>query len=377
MEQIEIIGWGTLERIAGIAAETKAKRIFLVGDSVAYGASGAEQVINTRLASLDITVFFDFALNPRIEDVEKGVDILRGGEFDLVIAVGGGSVIDMAKLVNIFGTNKDEAVRYVRKEVPIEKRGLPLVAVPTTAGSGSEATHFAVVYLDRQKYSVAHEYILPTYCIVDPALTMSLPASVAASSGIDALAQGMESYWSVNSTDESRAYSASAVELARDHLVASVRHPDRVSRDAMTRAAHFGGKAINISKTTGPHAFSYYLTSHYGVPHGNAVALTLGKFLRFNSRVSEDDVTDRRGAEHVKAVIDDILRLLKVRDVDAGVALIEDLIARIGLETELKNVGLYGDDEIAGFTASINLERLKNNPRRVEAKDVPMILGVE
>jgi alcohol dehydrogenase class IV len=294
----------------------------------------------------------------------------------MIIAVGGGSVMDMAKLVNIFRSNGGEMMSYVTGRTPIEKPGLPLAAVPTTSGSGSEATHFAVLYVDKVKYSVAHEYMRPDYCLIDPALTESLPPHLTASSGIDALGQAIESYWSVNSTDASKSYSEQAIELAVGHLKQAVKSPDKASRQAMAEAAHLAGKAIDIAKTTGPHAISYYFTSHYDVPHGHAVALTLGRFIHFNSRVSSRDVADRRGADYVRATMERLLGLLGVQSAEEGTAMIESLIAEIGLETDVRKVGLCDSAAVAELVRGVNAERLKNNPRKVRPDDIPLLLGI-
>ena len=127
-------------------------------------------------------------------------------------AVGGGSVIDTAKMIKIFSANKGNPESYIRGEKEIEKSGPPMVAVPTTSGTGSESTHFAVVYIGKTKYSLAHkEHVLPEYAIVDPKFTYCLPKRITAETGIDALGQAIESYWAVGSTDESKGYAREAI----------------------------------------------------------------------------------------------------------------------------------------------------------------------
>jgi alcohol dehydrogenase class IV len=376
MTQSEIHGWGSLSRIPEIVDRVGARHIFLITGRGSFAASGAEEALAKHLSRHSVVRFCDFHVNCRIEDISKGVDLLADGAFDLIIAVGGGSVMDMAKLVNIFKANGGEMMSYVTGRTPIEKRGLPLAAVPTTSGSGSEATHFAVLYVDKVKYSVAHEYMRPDYCLIDPALTSSLPPQITASSGVDALGQAIESYWSVNSTDTSKSYSEQAIEQAVAHLKQAVKAPDKASRQAMADAAHLAGKAIDIAKTTGPHALSYYFTSHYDVPHGHAVALTLGRFIQFNSRVSRQDVADARGVDYVRCTMERLLGLLGVKSPEEGTAMIEDLMTEIGLETDVRKVGLGDAADVAELIRGINADRLKNNPRKVRPADIPLVLGI-
>ena len=173
--------------------------------------------------------------------------------------------------MKILATNKAE----------ISSPGKKLIAIPTTSGSGSEATHFAVVYVGGEKFSVAHPiYMLPNVVVLNPSLTYSMDSYQTALSGVDAFAQAMESYWSVNSTEESKKYSIEALELIIEHLPLAVNYNDN-SRDIMLHAANLAGKAINIAKTSGAHAISYVLTSKFNIPHGQAVALTLPAWYDF------------------------------------------------------------------------------------------------
>jgi alcohol dehydrogenase class IV len=158
--------------------------------------------------------------------------------------------------------------------------GKPLIAIPTTSGTGTEATCFAVVYIDKTKYSLKHSSILPDYTIIDPTLTHAMPPLVTAATGMDALAQAIESYWGVKSTHESQAYAREAITLTLAYLKAACQN-EVEARDAMSRAANLAGKAINLTETTACHAVSYPITSYFNVPHGHAVALTLASMFGY------------------------------------------------------------------------------------------------
>ena len=158
----------------------------------------------------------------------------------------------------------------------------PLVCIPTTAGTGSEATHFAVIYVDGKKKSIASQQLLPDVVILDPQLTDNMPAYVSACSGFDALCQA--TYWSRAATPLSQLYAALTIKVLIVELPQAVNSNSRLVRDKMQMAANWAGKAINISKTTAPHAMSYVITQEFGIPHGHAVALTLGKFFTLHEK---------------------------------------------------------------------------------------------
>ena len=193
--------------------EDSPKSIFLVTGNRSYEKSGAKKFIDNLLDGFNFIRFSDFSENPKIEDVNKGINIFLENSCDYLIAVGGGSVLDMAKLINI-GYDKKILEDLATNKTEISSSGKKLIAIPTTSGSGSEATHFAVVYVGGEKFSVAHPiYMLPNVVVLNPSLTYSMNSYQTALSGIDAFAQAMESYWSINSTEESKKYSKEALRI--------------------------------------------------------------------------------------------------------------------------------------------------------------------
>lgn len=223
----------------------------------------------------------------------------------------GGSVIDVAKAVNILNANPGDPVGYIEKRKEIKHKGKVIVVIPTTAGSGSEATHFIVFYMGKIKCSLGHkEFTLPDYAVVDSTLTRSLPPYQTASTGMDALGQAVESYWGIYSTDKSKKYARDAIEIIMGNLQEAVNNPTLKSREAMAKGANMAGKAIDITRTTACHAIAYPITSYFGVSHGHAVGLTIPSILVYNSEVSEEDVLDKRGVEYVRKTIKDLSNLL-------------------------------------------------------------------
>lgn len=360
----EYFGIGSIKNLENILHKNKVKNIFLVTGKKSYESSGVKEKLDILLKDYNVTYFSDFETNPKIRDVEKGISLLKAKDYDIVIAIGGGSVIDMGKLINIFSAQKNGIIRYIKKEKAIENKGKPLVAIPTTAGSGSEATHFAVVYVKKIKYSVANKHILPDYYIIDPQFTMNLPPYATASTGMDALCQAIESYWGVDSTRESKIYAKKAIKIIMKNIHEAVNNPSKNSRVAMSKAANLAGKAINITKTTAPHAISYPITSYFGVPHGHAVALTLGSMLIFNNQVAKDDVLDKRGVKYVRKEIQKIVNVLGASNSYQAKERIDQLMHNIGLKTRLSELGINYDN-LGIIIKNVNLERIKNNPRQV------------
>ena len=302
------------------------------------------------------------------------MDIFLESDCDIVIAVGGGSVIDTAKSINVLSNQEINPRHIIEGKEKIINKGKPLIAIPTTSGAGSEATHFAVVYMEKEKYSLAHEFILPQYSIVDPQLTFHLSSGITATSGIDAFSQAIESFWNVNANDESREYSEEAIKLILENIKSAVNESTEYSRENMSKAAHLAGKAINITKTTAPHAVSYAMTSYYGIPHGQAVCVTLAEFLEFNFNVTESDLMPGLILNEVSANHEKLLRILKCRDISEGKNLINELIKSIGLKTKLSKLNITSRDDLKIISESVNLERLKNNPRSVSKEDIGRIL---
>ena len=375
MNTKEYFGTGAIQNISEILKSINSKNIFLVRGKSSYETSGAEKLLEEMLKGYNVNYFSDFTENPKLTDVIKGMDSFIETQSDTVLAVGGGSVIDIAKSVNVLSYQANSPELILKGESEIVRKGKPLIAVPTTSGAGSEATHFAVVYSGDKKYSLAHEYILPDYSVIDPQLTFSLPKEITATSGIDAFSQAMESYWNVNANEESRNYSTEAIQLIFDSLSNAVNEGDEESRINMSRAAHLAGKAINITKTTAPHALSYFMTSHFGVSHGQAVCISLGEFLQFNFEVTEDDVNEGISVSEIKESLFTLAKLSGCIDIEELKRKINELIISAGLKTKLSELNIRGEESIKLISENVNTERLKNNPRKLTKENIVKILS--
>jgi len=359
------------EDLSLLIKERSFNNIFLVRGGKSFVNSGADSYIEKLLGDTNIISFSDFDTNPQLEDLKRGVDLFKSDDFDLIIAIGGGSVLDMAKLISVFANqNKDfeDIITNNRIEGEIKT---PLLAVPTTAGTGAEATHFAVVYIGKNKYSVAANSILPDYVYLSSEFSASANPYLTACTGLDAFSQAIESVWSVNSTTQSEEYALKAIELIWNNLDKAVNTNDKVAKYAMQEAAFLAGKAINITKTTAPHAISYTFTSYYGIPHGHAVSLSLPYFLIYNYNIVEQDCIDKRGYQLVKSRIDKILNILGF-----SIEQIEQELLKfyrdIGVELNISKLIQDFDREL--IINNVNTERLSNNPRKVTKETINLFL---
>ena len=358
-----MFGWGATARLAEVVEARRPGRVLHVSGPRSYAASGAAATIEPILASHEVTRIERADAYPTVEEVTAGRELLEASGAELIVAVGGGAVLDLAKALRApFSIVEDGGeARLVLAADAVATT--PLVAIPTTAGTGAETTQFAVVYVGAIKHSLDHAGLRPDVAIIDPALSASVGPRASAASGMDALAQGIESIWSVASTLHSRRAASRAVRLALSCLEPAVTEGTRNARMGMSMAAHLSGLAINETRTTASHAASYPMTARYGIPHGHAVALTLPAMLEFNAGVGAHDVLDPGGVKAVRAKLDIVLGLLGVADAAAGRRRLLDLMRRIGLETTLAELGITELEPIVA--EGFNPARAGNNPRRL------------
>lgn len=365
--QKEYHGEKSIQCLTGILKESDPKYVFIVTGKRSFELSGAKETLKDLLRGINVQRYCDFDENPKISDLIKGARLIRDFNPDLVVTIGGGSVIDTAKVISVLPNDLNKAKAVVRGELPVPEKLAPMVAIPTTSGSGSEATHFAVVYMEGQKYSVAKANLLPDQVILDPELTYSLSAYQTAVSGMDALCQGIESYWAINATDESKLYAAEAIGIIFKNLEAAVKRPDKLLRYQMAVGSNLAGKAINISKTTAPHALSYGLTQKYGIPHGHAVAITMGEFLQYNTAQSV-----RQNHRLLIETMSKLHKILDCKSAECSRKKFLQLMENIGLETKL---GKMSEEKINidQLVQNVNTQRLANHPLELGVEDLKAI----
>ena len=370
MKQEVLVGSIHLTTLVSFLRNKEIQRVLLVTGKNSFSDSSASTVLEPYLSDFEVSRFCEFSRNPKIEDVLEGIQVFQREDCQVIIAVGGGSVLDMAKLIKAYEDSSVEISNQIsHNEVGVCQP--PLIVLPTTAGSGSEATQFAVVYIDNKKYSVSSELLRPNLVFLIPELTLSATPYLTATTGMDALTQAIESFWSINSTETSREYSREALGNIWKYLPLAVHENDSRAKSELMHAAHLAGKAINVAKTTAAHAISYSFTTYHGIPHGHAVALTIGFFCSYNSQITDMDSNDARGASHVRAIFSEIHEILGEDDLEKA---LNSFISGIGLDLFIPQGPEGVEYDIAKILANINAQRMKNNPRFVREDDLKLML---
>ncbi|MEX0931924.1 MAG: phosphonoacetaldehyde reductase [Candidatus Paceibacterota bacterium] len=373
MNQKSYFGVNSTEHLSQILLDQKVKNIFLVTSKNSFETSGARKIIMSLVAPYKVEVFNDFSINPSEDDLLKGVMKYREHTSSVIIAVGGGSVIDVAKLISLFA-DKPEQISEVSYGASIEKTSaVPVIAVPTTAGSGSESTHFAVLYIKGKKYSCADKKMLPEYAIVDPQFLFSSPWEVTAASGVDAFCQSIESWWSVNSSKESLLLSENAFKLLYKNLYLAC-GGDKDALVNIAQGSHSAGKAINITKTTLAHALSYPLTSRYKIPHGKAVALFLPEVFMFNLGVTLNSCSDPRGYLYVRNLVEQMGSFITGSKNALYADSLKSFFESIQVSTRLRDYGISIADAKNAILDEYSAERAMNNPRLATVEDIVEII---
>ena len=309
-------------------------------------------------------LFTEFTPNPLYEDVCKGVCLYQEKNCKFIVAVGGGSAIDVAKCIKLFST-MNPSQNYLKQE--FKENDIPLVAVPTTAGTGSESTRYAVIYFNHEKQSITHFDLVPDYVILEPSVLDTLPLFQRKCTLLDALGQAIESYWSVNSTDESKQYSKKAIDLILSHYQTYVEGDNSVNEQLML-ASNYSGRAINITQTTAAHAMSYKMSSLFGLPHGYAVALCLPHVWEFMVNHMEQ-VIDGRGCDYLSTAFGEISSLLGFNEVEEAIDWLKKLVLSFGLLAP----ECVTEEQIEILSNSVNPVRLGNNPVKLEKHDLKEI----
>ncbi len=347
-----IVGENTYKKTSEILKEFCSKKFMLVCDS-AFGFLPIGNFFDSL--NIECVKFDSFTPNPLYEDVCSGIKLFNESGCDTIVAVGGGSTIDVAKCIKLF-SKMNEGDLYINQEFKDSK--IPLVGIPTTAGTGSESTRHAVIYYNNSKQSISHASIVPDFAILDSSLLKTLPRYQKICTMLDALCQAIESWWSVNSNEESISYSKKAIDLIIKNKDAYIEGNLSEAAENIILGANYAGRAINITATTAAHAMSYKLTSMYGLPHGHAVAVCLPCVWRFMLD-NEKNCIDKRGYGYVRSVFEDISKKLFNTSTEKAIEKFDAMIDMFGINRPISE---NRENDISMLVDSVNVARLSNNP---------------
>lgn len=343
------------------------KKVLLVCGKSADSLEGLGKKL--KEVKTPIVRFSDFQPNPLYESVVKGVAVFRAEGCDSVIAVGGGSAMDVAKCIKLYFDYPGDGVDgswLMGSELKDEMSGgrgaaIPFLAVPTTAGTGSEATRFAVIYYGGKKQSVTSSGIIPDTVLMDPNVLKTLPSYQRKATMCDALCHAIESCWSVNSTEESKEYAKEAIRGIMKYMDAYLANTD-AGNAGMLNASYLAGKAINVTQTTAGHAMCYKITGLFGVSHGHA-AMLCNRVLYPWMIKNIHKCIDPRGPEYLRATLDEIGVALGCNDAGGGAKKLKDIFERLEL-----SVPKADDEQFEELVRSVNPDRLKNHPAELDEK---------
>lgn len=358
-------GTGALEQLKSIC--DNAKHIALFSDRGIERSGALEIPLRyIREAGAEVTLFLDLPAEPTRDQAQSVVVAFHACQADTIVAVGGGSVMDIAKLCSILA-NSHNTVNDLLDHPTIGKRLVSSVMIPTTAGTGAEATPNAIVLVPEKelKVGIVCEEMIPDAVILDGEMIRRLPVHIAASTGIDALCHAIECYTSRKATPFSNLYALEALRLIFANIEPACTDPEALdSKNAMLLAAFYAGVAISCSGTTAVHALSYPLGGKYHIPHGVANAMMLMPVMRFNLPCCQAelaqvyDALGQQGACKIAAKAEWVLKRM------------EDIVSRLQIPMDLKKYGVSINDLDSLVTAGMDVQRLLvNNKRSVSAED--------
>ena len=349
-------GNGTITRLKDEIRQTGKKRGILV-TSPSFEKNGLAARLVTDSDGTLVTTYSGISPNPDIRECDACIKTIRENACDLVVALGGGSVLDCAKAAALFCTATLPAGDYLDRKIPLPPDRLPLIAIPTTAGTGSEITRVAVLSDHEKgiKTPLDTPAFYPDTALVDPELTWTVPRHITACTGMDVLCHAIEAYWNIHHQPVCDALAIHAIRLVFRYLETACEEPSNpLAREKMAEASVTAGMAFSLPGTTSAHACSYPLTSHLGIPHGEACGLTIDHFMRINATAD----TDGR--------LNELVRATGFSDPGNMADAIAELKYRTGLKTGLTRYGLTDTDLHRLVSASL-VPNLKNNPVPITA----------
>ena len=361
----------SLDDIKKFINDKSFKKIFVLCGKNSFKTSGAEDYFKKALKDKDIKIFYKVSELPVFNELLEIIKSLRDFKPDLILAVGGGAVMDYAKIANVAEIRDDLVDLIINYSYPYNKKYAKLAAIPTTAGSGAEVTSNAVIYVSGIKYSFESELLIPDNFFLIPEFLMSAPNKIKSTAGFDAIAQALESIISKKSDNRSLEYATKSLKVSISSFISFLQQPNLKNAAEMSIASNLAGKAIGISKTTLPHAASYPFTSLFNISHGHAVSLFFEDFFKFNFINLEKSET----SFDLKKRFDLIFDLFDVENIDNFNLKITQIKKQANLEDDLIKLNIDIKKNADNILKGINLLRLGNNPVKIGAKDIYKIIS--
>lgn len=345
------------DKVETYLKKINSKKVFIVASKVV----SRTDTFSIFLKKINGHVFSEYSPNPTESDAIIATHAFKENQFDSIVAIGGGSAIDLSKSIKLLIQHEPYDLKY-----SYGFSAVPLIAIPTTAGTGSESTRFAVIYQNGIKRSLIHDCLIPDFVILSENFLNSVPDYIKRSSLLDALSQAIESIWAVDANSQSIDYAKQAIQLIIGNFTGYLKG-HKNTNIIMMKAANLAGKAINISKTTGPHALSYSLTSKYKLAHGHAVSLLLPFVLELSLRKYELDSSTSLISDF-DARIEVLNSLFNCKDSKELLKKITNIFSNI-LDQKIK----IPSKDLELLVENINVERMQNHPIKISKEDLRII----
>lgn len=367
-----VIGTGAVKSVPDMVERLGGKKVLIITDSVIkeVGLLDELQAVLDE-AGIEYGAFLGVEPEPRLEIVEECLKVIKEGEYDLLIGFGGGSSIDIMKSASILVTNPGTINDYIGVNL-VPNKGLPMIAIPTTAGTGSEVTAISILSDQKEelKKGVVSPYLLPDVALVDPYLMRTMPAKVTAATGMDALTHAVEAYISVNAFPATDALAKEAIVLiARNLRTAVMNGDDMEAREKMAHAATLAGMSFANAGVGAVHALAYPLGGKYHIPHGVANALLLPYVMEYNclSNLS-------KFADMAELLGEDVTGLSDREKAVVAVEAMKQLAVDVGIPTSLQDFNIPESAIPILAEGAMKVTRLlANNPRKLTYEEVEQI----
>jgi len=356
-----IFGAGSIKKLAMLDIVQNSKGTVLICDGSAIDFGVADSI--SKMLNCEVKIYKQSSSNPTIANIETAIKNLSDFNFDIIIAVGGGSTMDLAKgFCNLKDfKNVKERIRSGEKYLQRETK---LIAIPTTAGTGSEVTPYATIWdiEEQKKHSVAGPASFPDVALIDPELTLTVPKNVTAYTALDTFSHALEAYWNTNANEATDALALKSISLTRKYIKKVYEDGSNIEyRTGMAKACLIAGMAFSQTATAAAHAISYPLTLRYGIPHGLACSITLPALMKKNVAAMKEKVNP-------------LMDIFKVSDVNSLCVSWREMFKSI----DVKNLTGYKanpDEYPAIAKQSYNPARMKNNPVMLKETDIVEILN--
>lgn len=338
------------EKLLKFIKKRRFNKILIITGKKSFKLSGAEIFFSEFINNSKCSYFFKKKKLPEYGELKKILETIRQKRPNLIISIGGGSVLDYSKIASCI-----KKIEYKNKkfDYTFRKNKIFLVSIPTTAGSGAEVTEGCVLYNRNIKFSLEDKSFIPSKFFLVPKIIEKCSFKLKATCGWDTLCQSMESMVSMKSNSKSRKYASESIRLFNKSFMQYLYNPNIQNSEIMSISANYSGKAINLTKTTIPHALSYPITTIYGFDHGHAVATTLEEVFSISFLKARKNI-------NIKRKYLELFKAMKTNNYNEFKKKINFLKKKTKLDfTLLKKLNI---EKVNQIMRSINIQRLKNNP---------------